>query len=413
MLMTNAIDVTINAPCIIVIIEMPPEILAAKLYLCCRETVNQAIFIPAREIHPTSIQDKNIMEELVINLHMHTTYSDGSGQHADIGRAALKSGLDAVLVTDHNILVQGVDAYYKEGKKSCLLLACEEIHDQDRDPQKNHLLVFDTHEELAGLADHPQTLIDAVRRQGGLCFLAHPVDPAMPAFGQTDISWEDWEATGYTGLELWNGFSELKIVAHNVPEALFYAFFPEFLPHGPHPKTLEIWDGLLARGQRVVAVGGADAHALKMNLGPIHRTIYPYEYHFSTINTHLLTPVRLTGERELDRKMLFDALGNGHCFVGNDLPAPTRGFRFLGYGKDNQIFQMGDEIRLDGTVTLQIKLPARAELRLMKDGICIQAVHGQALAHVTDEPGVYRVEAYKTFLGRRRGWIFSNPIYIR
>ncbi len=29
------------------------------------------------------------------------------------------------------------------------------------------------------------------------------------------------------------------------------------------------------------------------------------------------------------------------------------------------------------------------------------------------EPGVYRVEAYIRYKGRRRGWIFSNPIYIR
>ena len=33
--------------------------------------------------------------------------------------------------------------------------------------------------------------------------------------------------------------------------------------------------------------------------------------------------------------------------------------------------------------------------------------------YITSEPGVYRVEAYIHFRGRRRGWIFSNPIYIR
>jgi hypothetical protein len=29
------------------------------------------------------------------------------------------------------------------------------------------------------------------------------------------------------------------------------------------------------------------------------------------------------------------------------------------------------------------------------------------------EAGVYRIEAYRRHLGRRRAWIFSNPIYVR
>jgi hypothetical protein len=30
----------------------------------------------------------------------------------------------------------------------------------------------------------------------------------------------------------------------------------------------------------------------------------------------------------------------------------------------------------------------------------------------TTEPGIYRVEATIHYLGRMRGWIYSNPIYI-
>ena len=352
------------------------------------------------------------MNELIVNLHMHTTYSDGSGTHADLARAALKTGVDVLLVTDHNVWVQGVDAYYRDGKKRVLVIACEEIHDQDRDPQKNHLLVFGADQELATLADSPQTLISAVRRLGGLCFLAHPVDPAMPAFGETDISWVDWDVTGFTGIELWNGFSELKTVAKGKLDAICYAFFPELIPHGPLLKTLNIWDDLLSKGRRVVAVGGSDAHAQHMSMGPLHKTIFPYEYHFSTINTHTLTPTPLTGDLPQDRKMVFDALAAGHCFIGYDLPASTRGFNFSAQSREiNGI--MGDEITMQGAVTLQAKFPSRAEIKLIKDGKCIKALHGDAFTYTTDEPGVYRVEAYKQYLGKRRGWIFSNPIYIR
>ena len=351
------------------------------------------------------------MHEMVINLHMHTTYSDGSASHAELGQVALRSGIDVLLVTDHNVLVQGVDAYYRAGKKRTLVLACEEIHDQGRHPQKNHLLVLGTDRELAALANNPHTLIKAVHDLGGLSFIAHPVDSALPAFGETDITWDDWSVTGYTGIELWNGFSELKTVAKGKLDTIFYAFFPQFIPHGPPKKALQIWDELLSKGQPVVAVGGSDAHAQHMSLGPLHKTIFPYEYHFATINTHVLTPTSLTGELAQDRKMVFGALADGACFIGNDLPAPTKGFRFSAHGRDSNAI-MGGRIDLDGAVTLQGILPSDAEIRLIRNGESIKTLNGKAFTHIINEPGVYRVEAYKHYLGKRRGWIFSNPIYV-
>jgi hypothetical protein len=352
------------------------------------------------------------MNELILNLHMHTVYSDGSGTHADLGRAALKSGLDVILVTDHNILVKGTDAYLRDGKKRVLILTGEEIHDQDRDPQKNHLLVFGVDDELATLADDPQSLIDAVHTSGGICFLAHPVDPALDEFGETDISWEDWGIGGYTGIELWNGYSELKMVTKGKWNAVAYAFFPEFIPHGPDPDLLRRWDILTREGRRVVAIGGSDAHAQHRSLGFLHKTIFPYEYHFSTINTHLLAPEPLTGDLPHDRTMVFTELSKGHCFIGYDLPARTRGFCYSAKSKECSII-MGDEIFSKSMVTLQAKFPEPAEIYLINNGRVVKTMVGDTLLHFTDEPGAYRVEAYKNYLGKKRGWIFSNPIYIK
>jgi predicted metal-dependent phosphoesterase TrpH len=55
------------------------------------------------------------MHEIVVNLHMHTPYSDGTGTHEDIAQAALRAGIDAVIVTDHNVYVNGPEDYYKDG----------------------------------------------------------------------------------------------------------------------------------------------------------------------------------------------------------------------------------------------------------------------------------------------------------
>jgi len=353
------------------------------------------------------------MHEIVVNLHMHTRYSDGSGTHKDIAQAAIQTGLDAVIVTDHNTLVQGMEGYYRFGSSRVLLLVGEEIHDQDRVPQKNHLLVFNANRDLASLADDPQTLINGVRDAGGICFIAHPKDPEAPAFNEDDISWEDWTVQNYTGIELWNGLSELKTVVPTKLHGAFYAFFPKFIGHHPIPETVQRWDDLLAGGRPVVAIGGSDAHALNLHMGPIHRIIFPYEFHFKTINTHVFVPEPLTGDVPTDKKMIYEAISAGRCFVAYDLPAPTRGFTFKAKGLEQSVI-MGEEISVKGGVTLQAHVPEPAEIRLLKDGQQIGVwKKNHACAYTATEPGVYRVEVYRNYLGKKRGWIYSNPIYVR
>src|SRR4030042_1950139 len=127
------------------------------------------------------------MPEITLNLHMHTRFSDGDGLHKDIAIAAMKAGLDAVIITDHNVWVNGPAGYYNDGDKRVLLMVGEEIHDQARQPQKNHLLVFGAKRELATYATDPQLLLNAIAQEGGLAFIAHPVDPAAASVNQGDI----------------------------------------------------------------------------------------------------------------------------------------------------------------------------------------------------------------------------------
>jgi len=353
------------------------------------------------------------MHEIVVNLHMHTRYSDGTGTHKDIAESAIKTGLDAVIVTDHNVLVQGVEGYYRVGRSRVLLLVGQEVHDQDRDPQKNHLLVFNANRDVSPLADDPQTLISGVAEAGGLSFIAHPSDPEAPAFKETNISWEAWDVYGYTGIELWNALSELKTVVPTKLHGAFYAFFPQFIGYSPIPETLQRWDDFIANGQRVVAIGGSDAHALNMHLGPLHRVIFPYNFHFRAVNTHIFIPQPLTGDVPTDKKMIYEALAAGRCFIGYDLPASTRGFIFKAKGLEQSAI-MGDEISARRGVTLQAHVPEPAEIRLIRDGKTIGIWRdSQACVYSASEAGAYRVEAWRNYLGRKRGWIFSNPIYVR
>jgi hypothetical protein len=353
------------------------------------------------------------MYEYIVNLHMHTPYSDGTGSHEEIAQAALKTGIDVVMVTDHNVWVKGPEGYYQDGEKRVLLLVGEEVHDQTRNPQKNHMMVFGVDEEMAKFSKEPQHLINRVNELNGLTFIAHPVDPEAPVFNEPDLSWVDWDVVGYTGIELWNAMSEFKSLLKNKLRAIYYAYNPENVGLGPFPEVIKKWDKLTASGRQIVAVGGSDAHALKASLGPLKRVLFPYEFHFQAVNTHIHTPEPLTGDLTKDRQAVLEALKKGHAFIGYDLPASTRGFRFSAQGMRTSAW-MGDEIPSKHGVTLQIRLPQRAECTLIKDGSPIQTwMDRDVTSYTATRPGVYRVEAYLPFRGKRRGWIFSNPIYIR
>jgi hypothetical protein len=353
------------------------------------------------------------MTEIILNLHIHTNYSDGSLPHKEVAKAAMRCGLDAILITDHNIRPEGLDGYYHEGDQKVLVMIGEEIHNQDRQPQKNHLLVFGAGRDLASYGNDPQRLIDQVNQAGGICFLAHPYDPALPAFGEDNISWENWNIKGYQGIELWNGFSELKVRAHNKWHTIFLVFFPKLIAHQPPQETLKIWNELLATGQRVTAVGGSDSHAGHYHYGFLHKTIFPYEFHFSAINTHVILESPLKGDAEKDSRAILEALERGCCFVANDMVARSHGFQF--YGKvDNQSIPMGSETKLKTDTDLSIHLPQKCECRLLKDGQVIQVWKNKTeIEYRVNSQGVYRIECYRNYLGKKRGWIFSNPIYIR
>ncbi|MBW8010134.1 MAG: hypothetical protein FVQ83_02675 [Chloroflexi bacterium] len=357
------------------------------------------------------------MHEYVLNLHLHTKYSKGHAHHSEIVEVACAAGLDAIIITDSNVLVNGPAGYWsvpgEDGDRSVLVIIGEEVYDQAILPQKNHLLIIGTDKEFSTLAYAPQQLIDSVRQSGGLTFLAHPFDREAPKINQDDFSWTAWDVNGFNGMEIWNGFSEFKSRITGRLKAQYYACDPKAILRGPFPETLNKWDELLSAGRRIVAVGGSNVYPRRFAIGPFEWTNFPYEFHFEGINTHILTPDPLKGDAITDQELILDALRRGNTFVGYDLLASTRGFRFNVHSLDG-ISCMGDEVLLDKGVTLQIRLPQPEETYLIKDGKLIKRLtNRKTYSYNVTEPGVFRVEAFKNFRGRRRGWIYSNPIYIR
>jgi predicted metal-dependent phosphoesterase TrpH len=324
--------------------------------------------------------------ELVGNLHLYTIYSDGVARHREIAGAAARAGLDLVVAADHNVWVEGVEGYYE----GVLLLVGEEVYDVRRNPPVNHLLVYGAETELAPHAADPQRLIEEAGRRGGFCVLAHPFgDDSGFGAGTPAAPWVDWDVTGYLGLEIWPG-AGLR---------------------GPLGATLRKWDELLAAGRRVVVVGGPGVCA-----GHVGEALAqggsPHSNPFSRASTHLLLERPLSGDLEVDKGLVYGALRAGRAWAGHDRLASTQGFRFQARS-GARFAAVGEELVRAGAIIFEVTTPSPGDIRLLRDGRLVARVRGPALRFTTAEPGVYRVEVYRSSLGRRQGWIFGNPIYVR
>jgi len=356
------------------------------------------------------------------NIHMHTTYSDGAGDFDALIEAAARVGLHFVFVTDHNVLVRDAEEGYRHG---VLTLVGEEIHDPDREPPGNHLLCLGVEEDLTSLGADPQKLIEAVNEQQGLAFLAHPIERFTDLI-PTHYPWQSWEVTGFHGIELWNYMSSFRGMATSKTQALVMGFFPHWFTTGPLPEMLAKWDELSAE-RPVVALGGVDVHAETYNIGIIHRCFLPYEHCAQALNTHILTPEAFVEPQNgqdadkddasvcHDRAQLLGALQAGHCWLGYDLAGWTTGFRFWAE-HDRGRGVMGDTIGAASaahSTHFHVEAPAGGHIRLLRGGHLVAESRGRRLEHTDAEPGVYRVEIWKKRWGKPRGWIFSNPIYVR
>jgi len=339
-------------------------------------------------------------------LHVHTQASDGAGTHAEVAEIAARSGLQFLIITDHNILIKQEEGY----RQGVLFLVDEEVHDVYRNPERSHLLCLAVNEDVTALASDPQAVVTAVRAQGGMSFIAHPFERTTTFSGEPDIGWVDWDVQDFTGFEIWNYMSEFKAYLPNLARSLFMVFFPKAGIRGPYPETLAAWDNTL-RQRKVAAIGGPDAHANIYRRGPLVRAVLPYEFLFRALRMHILTPQPLSGDFQRDRAMVYHALGAGHSFIAYDLLGDANGFRFLARSSAGGA-GMGEELAVGEGVALEVISPRLAELRIVHSGQVVARTLGRRLNYVTHEPGAYRVEAYRWHLFRRRGWVFTNPIYL-
>ncbi len=341
-------------------------------------------------------------------IHVHSTYSDGSGTVEEIIQAGRDAGLDFLFLTDHDTLQPRFDGHqgYHDG---LLLLVGEEVN-----TSAGHLLALGVGKDVNqhGPLGLP-ALIDEISEAGGVSIAAHPTGRRP---------WTDWTLEEMDGLELLNANSDWR--DDGVLELLRALVFMPFLPDGAFNSLIDRPDEAIRlwmhRAQRrpVTVIGSVDAHARIPLWGERHLSFPTYEQMFGLIRTYVITGSELTGDAGVDEGVLVDAIRRGSCYVVLEGYEPAPGFSFeLTMGAERK--SMGASVGFQEGERLHVTAPSSGPVRiqLYRDEVPLIETEGHELYVEVPGPGVYHTEVYQlrsTLLRgeRQRLWIISNAIRV-
>jgi hypothetical protein len=343
-------------------------------------------------------------------IHVHSTYSDGTASVGELLDAARESGVDALLLTDHDTLAARRDGWEGDHDGVLLLVGLEVS------PKREHYLAFGVDDEIPHQGHSAREIAEAVRAAGGIGFAAHPFSRGghmlLPSLARRIVLPHAWPALdeegGMDGIELWSVLTDAAEGWRTPAEAVRWLREPEkAVAKGPPAHHVEIWDRLSAR-RRVPAIGGLDDHQRGIRIGGAVRSPVAHRRTFRLLRTQLLCDEPLSGDVAADRASVLAALGAGAAWLHCPFVAPADGARFWAEGADGATVAMGGETPA-GAAVLRLRLPGRSEARVVRDGHTIHETHAAKLDLAIADPGAYRVEAR---VGGRL-WLLSNPVHLR
>lgn len=207
-------------------------------------------------------------------LHCHTYHSDGDSSPGEVIAAARALGLDFLAITDHNTLSHLIELAAVDTPELILIPGFEVT------TYRGHWNVWGDRGWIDFRTLTPELLAEAIqaaRARGYLTSCNHPRPYGPP--------WEFAGVTGWHCLEVWNG-----------PWRLFNAV------------SLAYYERRLNAGERLVAVGGSDAHRLRSGADEVARV--------GTPTTWIYCPGPPSAAA------LLDALRAGHAFVSEGADGP-------------------------------------------------------------------------------------------
>lgn len=310
------------------------------------------------------------------DLHMHTVHSDGNWTIAELISSARSTGLDFIVITDHNTSShhEEIDRLSRESRQP-LVMRGEEIttyggHTNAWGLPSGTWIDFRTH---PGDTKRISSIAAAAHRAGALISINHPfVLCGGCAWGY------DAEARGFDAIEVWNG--------------------PWDFTDEP---ALKMWDNILQGGRRITAIASTDSHRPDTPIGKP--------------STHVAAKV-------LSQTALMTAIRDGHAYLSDGASRFAISFEAeLPTGKRRSRSIIGDEIQLSRAGKIRFLItteatPGGATVSLISNGEVIQSfparTDGKAQVVEIDgrEDSYFRIEVRD---GKNTMLALTNPIYVK
>jgi len=328
-------------------------------------------------------------------IHIHSFCSDGTGGVSQISFAAKRAGLDWIIITDHNNM--DIEEGYFNGV--CVIKG-EEISPET----ENHYLALGIKETVSPDLTSEE-YIEEVKNQGGFGFASHPDENKNRKNSNTPICWADKEIVP-DGIEIWNWFSSWT---DNYNEKNFltnaYAyFFRENLVKTPNKETVKWWDKLNKNSTKIVpAIGGVDAHALKVKNGKFTFTLFSYKYMLGTITNVIHTKKPLSKDFVKAKKQVLEALKKGH----NTICRKKHSLNFYIKNSSATVYT-GEKITLDKETELNIENFKKYTVKIYMNGKIYFEGKDEQIKLALGKKGKYRVEIHKG----KQALTYSNPIRV-
>ncbi len=371
----------------------------------------RAVSLPTPYVPSGSLPHASV-REIRTAYHVHTTRSDGTGTPESIADAALKAGLDAVILTDHGDGTRPLQPARRV--QGVLLVDAVEISTWG-----GHYVALGARPAPYPLGGDPDAVVDDVARLGGMGIAAHPGSP------KPDLKWRAWDAP-FDGLEWLNADSEWRDRPRDLWAAVpAYPWAPSAVIASLLDRpVLELaeWDRRAAR-RPTVGLAAHDAHA-RLGLrgvgepydGAVALEAPGYGAMFRAFANVVRVPADGWGaDAARDGATLVQAIRDGRTYtvvtaLGGSWVTTFRAT------SGTQSATMGQSLVPEGPVRIdaEVEAPASATSTLVCDGRAVTRVRGGRLSFTAnDPPGACRLEVTLGADAMAMPWIVTNPIYAR
>lgn len=331
-------------------------------------------------------------------IHIHSVYSDGTGDIESISKAAKNAGLDWIIVTDHNSFEIEEGIY-----NGVYVIKGEEISPKD----ENHYLALGINKYIQPNVNAKHN-IEAVKLNGGFGFAAHADESDYRRNSHQPIKWTNKNITP-DGVEIWNWFSEWadNLNDRNIFSLAYAYLFKHNLIKEANATTIKWWDKLNNTSDKIIpAIGGIDAHALKIKGYVIPVTIFPYQDMFKTIVNVISSNKPFAKDFETRKTQILEAIKTGRNLIINRVV--SKEIPIFKISNKNQTVTSGESISLDNETLLNVQTKKKGSIKIFHNGKEIKSVISNSIKMLLNEVGKYRVEIKFA----KRGFAYSNPIIV-